>query len=117
MRYLCLIHLNEKEMDAMPAAEMSALNARHLGFNEGLRASGHYIEAEALEPASATACVRVRNGKMSITDGPFAETKELVAGFYLIEARDLSEATEIAAKIPSAPLATLEVRAIRQLVV
>lgn len=117
MKYLCLIHLDEKEMDAMPAGDMSALNAEHLDFNAGLRRSGHFVEAEALEPASAMACVRVRRGKSSITDGPFTESKELVAGFYLIEARDLSEAIDIAARIPSARLGTVEVRAVRQLVV
>ena len=117
MKYLCLIYLNEQQMDAMPASEMSALNARHLDFNDGLRTSGHFIEAEALEPGRTTACVRVRQGKTSITDGPFAESKELVAGFYLIEARDMDEAVEIAARIPSAPLGTVEVRATRQLIV
>jgi hypothetical protein len=117
MRYLCLIYLNEKEMDALPAAEMDRLNAAHLDLNEALRKSGHFIEAEALEPAAATACVRIRNGKTAVTDGPFAETKEQVAGFYLIEARDLNEAIQVAAKFPSAPLATVEVRAVRPLVV
>ena len=117
MKYLSLIYLDEQVLDAMPAGEMSALNAEHLDFNDGLRASGHFIQAEALEPARTTACVRVRGGKASVTDGPFAEAKELVAGFYLIEARDLSEATEIAARIPSARLGTIEVRPARQLVV
>jgi hypothetical protein len=117
MKYLCLIHLNEQEMDAMPAAEMSALNARHLDFNDGLRQAGHFIEAEALEPSRTTASIRVRNGTPSVTDGPFTETKELIAGFYLIEARDMDEAVQIASRIPSAPLGTIEVRPTRQLVV
>ncbi|OLC05279.1 MAG: dehydrogenase [Gemmatimonadetes bacterium 13_1_40CM_69_22] len=117
MKYLCLIYLDEKKMDAIPAGEMNALNAQHLDFNDGLRTSGHVIEAEALEPARTMACVRVRRGKASITDGPFAESKELVAGFYLIDARDLSEAVQVAARIPSAPLGTVEVRATRQLIV
>jgi hypothetical protein len=117
MKYLCLIYLNEQEMDAMPAAEMNALNARHLDFNDGLRQTGHFIEAEALEPGRTTACVRVRNGKPSVTDGPFTETKELVAGFYLIQARDMNEAVQIAERIPSAPLGTIEVRPTRPLVV
>ena len=117
MKYLCLIHLNEKEMNAMPAGDMNTLNAKHLDLNDALRASGHLIEAEALEPAAATACVRVRHGRASVTDGPFAEAKEMVAGFYLIEARDLNEAIQVAARIPSAPLGTVEVRAVRPLVV
>lgn len=115
MRYLCLIHLDEKELEAMPAADMSALNAAHLDFNDGLRASGHFIVAEALEPARTTARVRVRQGKRSVTDGPYAETKEMIAGFYLIEARDMDEAIGIAAQIPSAVLGFVEVRPARQL--
>lgn len=117
MKYLCLIYLNEKDMEAMPAAEMNSLNARHLDFNNGLRKSGNWIQAEALEPAGATACVRVRQGKVSATDGPFAEAKEHVGGFYLIEARDLNEATEIASRIPSAAIGTVEVRPTRRLIV
>ncbi|PWT85047.1 MAG: dehydrogenase [Blastocatellia bacterium] len=116
-RYLCLIYLNEQEMDAMPATEMNDLNGRHLDFNDALRKSGHFIVAEALQPASQTACIRVRKGKVTVTDGPFAETKELVAGFYLIEADDLREAIDIAARIPSAGFGTVEVRPARQLVV
>ena len=115
MRYICLIYLDEKELEAMPAADMNTLNAAHLDFNDGLRASGHFIVAEALEPASATARVRVRQGKRSVIDGPYAETKEMVAGFYVIEARDMDEALGIAARIPSAGLGTIEVRPARQL--
>jgi len=117
MKYLCLIYLNESQMDALPAGEMNTLNVKHLELNDRLRVSGHFIEAEALQPSGEAACVRVRQGKVSVTDGPFAETKELVAGFYLIEARDLKEAVEIAARFPSAPLGTVEVRATRQLIV
>jgi hypothetical protein len=115
MKYLCLIYLDEKMLSAMPELEMSALNARHLQFNDGLLDQGHFIEAEALQPAAATACVRVRNGRTSVTDGPYAETKEMVAGFYFIEARDLNEAIQVASRIPSAPLGTVEVRPCRDL--
>jgi hypothetical protein len=117
MKYLCLIYLNEQEMDAMPAADMSALNARHLELNEGLRGSGHFVEADALEPARTTKSIRVRKGKLSVTDGPFIEAKELVAGFYVLEARDIEEAIAIASRIPSASLGTIEVRPTRQLLV
>jgi hypothetical protein len=117
MKYLCLIYLDEKQMDAMPAPEMNALNIEHLDLNDDLRTSGHFVEAEALAPSSTTACVRIRNGKTSVVDGPFIETKELVAGFYLIEARDLTEATEIAARIPAARIGTVEVRPTRPLIV
>src|SRR5271165_871484 len=103
MRYLCLIYLDEQQLAEMPEAQMSALNARHLEFNDGLLTSGQFIEAEALEPVDATTCVRVRQGKTSVTDGPYMETKEQVAGFYFIEARDLNEGTQICARIPSAP--------------
>jgi len=110
MRYLCLIYLNEKELSAVPEAQRSALNAQHLDFDDALFSSGQLIEAEALEWGNASTCVRVRRGKTSITDGPYAETKEQVAGFYLIEARNLDEAIQVAAQIPSALLGTIEVR-------
>jgi hypothetical protein len=115
MRYLCLIHLDEKLLAAMSEHEMSALNARHLELNDALLDSGHFIEAEALQPAESATCVRVRNGRTSLTDGPFAETKEMVAGFYVIEARDLNAAIQVAARIPSASLGTVEVRPCRDL--
>src|SRR5258708_40303562 len=76
MRYLCLIYLDEKELAAMPEGQVNTLNARHLEFNDGLLASGQFIEAEALETGSATTCLRVRQGKSAFTDGPYAETKE-----------------------------------------
>jgi hypothetical protein len=117
MRYLCLIYLDEKQLAAMPEKDMSALNARHLAFNEELLAGGRFVEAEALEPAAAATCVRVRNGRIALSDGPYAETKEMVAGFYLVEARDLNEAVQIASRLPAAPLGTVEVRPCRDLVV
>jgi hypothetical protein len=115
MRYLCLIYHDEKVLAAMPEAEMSALNARHLAFNEEILARGQFIEAEALQPPAAATCLRVRNGKVALTDGPYMETKEMVAGFYLIEARDLNEAIHVASKLPSAPLGTVEIRPCRDL--
>jgi hypothetical protein len=117
MKYLILIHLDEKELYALSETDMSALNARHLEFNNRLRKSGNWIEAEALEPANTSKQVRVRRGKPAVTDGPYAESKELVAGFYLIEARDIDEATRIASEIPSASIGTIEVWPTRKLVV
>jgi hypothetical protein len=117
MRYLCLIYLDEKQLAAMPETEMNALNARHLELNDELVDSGHFVEAEALEPAAASTCIRVRNGRTTLTDGPYAETKEMVAGFYVIEARDLNEAIQVASRLPAAPLGTVEVRPCRDLVV
>jgi hypothetical protein len=115
MRYLCLIYLDERELAVMPEKDMDDLNARHLELNNELLDAGHFVEAEALQPASDTTCVRVRNGRTTLTDGPFAETKEMVAGFYVIEARDLNEAIQVAARIPSATFGTVEVRPCRDL--
>ena len=115
MRYLCLIYLNEKELAAMPQKDMDELNRRHLELNEDLLGSGHFIEAEALTPGASATCVRVRNGRKTMTDGPYAETKEMVAGFYVIEARDLNEAIAVAARLPAAPLGVVEVRPCRDL--
>ncbi|HEU4883728.1 MAG TPA: YciI family protein [Longimicrobium sp.] len=117
MRYLCLIYWDEQKLATLPADELNALNAAHLDFNDDLRRSGHFIEAEALQPSRESRCVRVKNAKPLITDGPFAEAKEVVAGFYLLEVRDEAEALEIAARIPSASYATIEVRQGRTLVV
>jgi hypothetical protein len=113
LRYLCLIYHDESVLSALPQQEMSALNGRHLQYNEELLDRGHFIEAEALQPSGAATCVRVRNGRTTLTDGPYAETKEMVAGFYLIEARDLNEAVQVAARLPSAPLGIVEVRPCR----
>lgn len=110
VRYLCLIYWDEQKLATLPAGELNALNAAHLDFNDELRRSGHLIEAEALHPSPASRCVRVKGGKPMITDGPFAEAKEMIAGFYLLEVRDEDEALRIAARIPSASYATIEVR-------
>jgi hypothetical protein len=110
VRYLCLIYWDEQKLATLPADELNALNAAHLDFNDDLRRSGHYVEAEALQPSRESRCLRVKQGKPLITDGPFAEAKEMVAGFYLLEVRDEAEALEIAARIPSASYATIEVR-------
>ncbi|MEP7068298.1 MAG: YciI family protein [Usitatibacter sp.] len=115
MRYLCLIYMDEQELAALPEAESSALNARHLEFNEEILESRHFIEAEALQSPSASACVRIRHGRMALTDGPYMETKEMVAGFYLVEARDLNEAIQVASRIPGASLGAVEVRPCRDL--
>ena len=117
MKYLCLIYLDEQQLASMPESEMSKLNARHLELNEDLVKGGHFIEAEALEPSASSTCIHIRNGRATLTDGPYAETKEMVAGFYFIEARDLNEAIQVASRFPSAPLGTIEVRPCRNLVV
>ena len=103
MKYLCLVYGEEPALQAM--------DDRHcVAFDNDMRASGHCIASEALQPVSSATTVRVRNGKVSVTDGPFAETKEALGGYFLIEARDLDEALEIAARIPSAATGSIEVR-------
>jgi hypothetical protein len=115
MKYLCLIYGEEKTWDEMPKREFDALVDEHLAYDEALKQSGHFIVAEALERVETATIVRVRNGKLSVTDGPFAETKEQLAGVYLIEARDLNDAIQVAANIPAARMAAVEVRPIREL--
>jgi hypothetical protein len=112
MKYLCLVYLEEKTFAAAPDKPS---DKECFAFGDGMRQNGHYLAAEALQPIETARSVRVRNGKTSITDGPFAETKEQLGGFYLIEARDLDEATRLAAKIPPARVGTIEVRPIREL--
>lgn len=108
MKYLCLVYSEEKKLEAVSDSECQA-------NGEALRKSGRYIAAEALQPVQTATTVRVRNGKVSITDGPFAETKEQLAGFYLIDARDLNDAIQVASKIPPARVGSIEVRPIREL--
>ena len=106
MKYLCLVYLDAAHWDACPDASCAA-------YAEQLAASGRMLAAEPLHATHTATTVRVRNGKMSITDGPFAETKEQLAGFYMIEARDLNEAIQIASKIPPARVGSIEVRPVR----
>lgn len=106
MKYLCLIYGEEQKISEMD-------DRKCLVVDQELRARGQCIASEALEPVATATTVRVRNGRLSVTDGPFAETKEQLAGFYLIEARDLNEAIQIAGKIPPAEVGCVEVRPLR----
>ena len=106
MKYLCLVYGEEQALANMPDSHCVA-------FDDEIRRSGHCIASEALQPVATATTVRVRNGKVSVTDGPFAETKEFLAGFYMIEARDLNEAIQLASKIPPATVGSIEVRPIR----
>ena len=110
MKYLCLVYHEEAQIEALPAREYEAMVDEVLAYREELRESGHYVVSSPLQPVHTATTVRVRNGRMSVTDGPFAETKEQLGGFYLIDARDLNDAIRIAAKMPAAGLATIEVR-------
>ena len=115
MKYLCLIYYEEKKIDAMTQQEWVALNQECINCGEGLRDSGHYLGGNALQPISTATTLRMRDGKPYITDGPFAETKEQLAGFYLLDAKDLDEAIKLASKIPPARLGSIEIRPIREL--
>ena len=110
MKYLCLIYDEERKIGTMPKSESDAFMGEYFAFTDGIRKSGHYVAGEALQPVLTATTVRVRNGKLSTTDGPFAETKEQLAGFYMIEARDLNDAIQVASKIPSARTGSVEVR-------
>ena len=110
MKYLCLIYDDEKKLEAMPQSEGDAFMGEYFAFTDGIKESGHYIAGEALQSVSTATTVRMRNGKLSTTDGPFAETKEQLGGFYLIEARDLNDAIQVASKIPSVRIGSIEIR-------
>ncbi len=110
MRYVCLIYDDEKVIDAMPKDATDAFFGEYFSFSEDLQKSGKYIAGEALQPVSTATTLRMRNGKLSTTDGPFAETKEQLGGFYLIEASDLNDAIQIASRIPSVRTGTIEIR-------
>jgi hypothetical protein len=114
MRYLCLVYNEERKMSAMLKSEYDAFASEHTAVDEELQANGHWIVAEALQPVRTAVTVRIRGGKLSTTDGPFAETKEQLGGFFLIEARDLNEAIQVAGRIPSARTGCIEVRPISE---
>lgn len=108
MKYLCLVYAEESALAGFDDAECVAYDA-------AVRGSGHCLASEALQPVQTATTVRVREGKVAVTDGPFAETKEALAGFYLLEAQDLDEALRLAARIPPARVGSIEVRPVREL--
>jgi hypothetical protein len=112
MRFLCLVYFEPEALTALSPAEKAALNRDSLDYNDELGGRNHYLASEALQPVQTARSVRVRRGKASVTDGPFAETKEQVGGFILAEAAGMDEALEIAAGIPLAKLGGIEVRPI-----
>jgi hypothetical protein len=115
MKYLCLVYYREEVVDKMTASEWKSLVGECLACGEGLRGSGHMVAGEALLPVDTATTIRVRDGKVSSTDGPFAETREQLAGFYLMEARDLNDAMNAASKIPPARFGSIEIRPLRDL--
>ena len=114
MKYLCLIYDDEKKWETMSKAEADAYMGEYFAFTDGVKASGHYVGGNALQPVQTATTARSRNGKLSTTDGPFAETKDQLGGYYLIEARDLNDAFQVAQKIPSVRTGSIEVRPIQE---
>ena len=112
MKYLCLIYSDETAWEKLPKSDEQNMMSEYRTFGESIKTSGHLISGFRLQNTDAATTVRVRNGKMSTTDGPFAETKEQLGGFYLIEARDLNDAVQVAGRIPGAKLGSIEVRPI-----
>ena len=110
MKYLCLIYNEERHLATMPPEAVEAIAGECVGYDETLARNGQFIACERLQPTRAARTLRIRDGELSVTDGPFAETKEQLAGFYLIDAKDFEEAIELAARIPPAHLGSVEVR-------
>ena len=114
MKYLCLIYSDETQWPKMPPAESAKWMSEYREFGENIKQSGQYVAGHRLQPTGTATTVRVRDGKMSTTDGPFAETKEQLGGFYMIEAKDLNDAIQVAAKIPGARHGSVEVRPVAE---
>ncbi len=110
MKYVCLIYGDEATMQKMSKEEMGKLRAESQAFNEALQKSGHFVSFQGLTHADTATTVRVREGKTLLTDGPFAETKEILGSIYVIEAHDLNEAIQVVSKFPSARIGSIEVR-------
>jgi hypothetical protein len=114
MKYLCIAYEEERKLNELSRSEWQALRQETLDYVETLRKRGLLIITHALQSASTASTVRIRSGKLAVTDGPFAETKEQIGGFFLIEASDFNEAIEVAAKWPSARIGSIEVRPIEE---
>jgi hypothetical protein len=110
MKYLCLIYSDETVWEKLPKSEEAQMMAEYRAFNDSIKQSGHHVAGYRLHNSGMATTVRVRNGKLSTTDGPFVETKEQLGGYYLIEARDLNDAIQVAGRIPGARMGTIEVR-------
>ena len=115
MKYLCMVIIDEKRLQDLSESEAQALDDESLEYDDVLRKQGHFLAAQALESISSATTLRIRSGKVSITDGPFAETSEQIGGFILIEAKDLNEAIQLASHIPAIPFGAVEVRPVKEL--
>ena len=114
MKYLCIAYEEEQQLNQLSEGEWQALREETLDYVDALRTSGRLIVTHPLQSATTASMVRVRGGELVVTDGPFAETKEQIGGFFLIEAKDFSEAVEVAAQWPSARIGSIEVRPIEE---
>lgn len=114
MKFMCIAYEEERKLNELTEAEWLALRQETLDYVDTLRTSGRLMVTHALQSATTASTVRVRGGRLSVTDGPFAETKEQIGGFFLIEANDFDEAIQIAAKWPSARIGSIEVRPIEE---
>lgn len=114
MKYLCLIYSDEKQWQTMPEQDAGRMMTEYMAYTSDIMKSGNYIGGNRLEPTHTATTIRIRNGKMSTTDGPFAETKEQLGGYYLIEAKDLNDAIQIGSRIPGARVGSIEVRPIAE---
>jgi hypothetical protein len=115
MQYLLLIYQNEAEWGKLSEAELGKMQAEYGALTKSIKESGHLVAGDALQPTQTATTVRVREGKTLTTDGPFAETREQLGGYYLIEAKDLDEARAIAVRIPSVRVGSIEVRPVRKM--
>lgn len=114
MKYLCLIYENEKAWTNMPKEKSDKMMVEYGAFTQSIKKTGQYVAGDALQPTPTATTVRVRNGKVSTTDGPFAETKEQLGGYYLIDAKDLNDAIQVASRIPSVREGSIEVRPVME---
>ncbi|HKP30119.1 MAG TPA: YciI family protein [Gemmatimonadales bacterium] len=112
MQYLCLIYSDETMWPKMSRQDAESMMSEYMAFTAKTKESGHYLGGNRLQPTHTATSVRIRNGSLSATDGPFAETKEQLGGYYLIEAKDLNDAIQVASRIPGARVGTIEVRPI-----
>jgi hypothetical protein len=116
MKYMLLVHHDEQSFRKRPDTERQQMLQESVQLAQQLHAGGQYLDAAPLHPSSETACIQVRNGKSLLTDGPFAETREQLGGYFLIEAKDREEAIGIAARIPGARIGTVEIRPVAEVV-
>ena len=114
MQYLCLIYEDEKEWQKMPSAQTEKVLGEYSAYTESVKRSGNYLGGHGLEASHTATTVRVRNGRVATTDGPFAETKEQLGGYYLLQARDLNEAIQLASRIPGARMGAVEIRPVME---